>query len=197
VKTAANRRKETKAVPPPAKPRRATRGTTRGPVRAEPPPPTKPDRRLAAIVGAALVIGVVVGVTWRSEHPKAPARAPVGAAAAAAWTRIAETLESEVPARLLLGGEGDDARIEGLLPGEGLDRSAFDRIARTLARTGDPTDEAMRDDAWASAFEDFPLPEGVEVEAPVREPPPDPSPAVEEARALVRRLVARLPVESH
>jgi hypothetical protein len=160
-------------------------------------PPRRRRFPKPAVAGISISVIVVLATVAlpAAGDTRAPGRRPAAVAPLlprAAWLRIASQLKGTVPARLLLGAEGDDAELDARLATERIDRADFQKAAaavrREVSRRGDDDAQGV----IAASAESFPLPEGFEIHDPAPASARPRTPSFEAARALVLELTARL-----
>jgi hypothetical protein len=118
------------------------------------------------VVVAAALIGVLLASlaaipAFRSGEPRYAPRLPaVTDQSREVWLLIASDLQDAVPAALLLGGPGSNAKLDAKLEDAHLDRDLFRRTAIVIrAESSGARDEVERD-SIAMSMRDIPVPEG-------------------------------------
>jgi hypothetical protein len=141
---------------------------------------------------AVALLAIPVLVLAHGGSSKAPPMPRNSAEDRVAWIRVAEELEDVVAPRLLLGGAGSDEALDSMLRGQGFSRADFQRAAASVIEDVGAASDDLFNEALASSFADYPLPEGIEPPQTGSMRPVERSPTFEESRRLVFELTARL-----
>jgi hypothetical protein len=146
-----------------------------------------------------LVFAATLVANWHSDVRGgfSKVRCPPFEDAASQWTRIAERLQNDVPARFLLGACGRHAAFDAELSIDGMSREEFQMAAAVVLRAVATAPDCHADQVIAMVLEDFPLPEGIEVPKTASPPTYSGSVVLEDARRLVQGLSAKLRSEEN